>query len=94
LAFTGRSRPAGADASRDWLAMGGAAGFEVEDVVVLRDSHENWTRLYEQWVAHEAELRAELGDRAAGNLIREATLSLHREESLPAAMLFVLRAPA
>jgi ubiquinone/menaquinone biosynthesis C-methylase UbiE len=89
LAFTARIRPG----TGDWPAMAASVGLEVEDTVVNHDEREQWRRLHDSWLANEAELRAELGDEAAGNLIREATQARERSSDLPPAVLLVLRRP-
>jgi hypothetical protein len=45
------------------------------------------------WRRRKRELRAELGDEAAGNLIREATQARERSSDLAPAVLLVLRRP-
>jgi ubiquinone/menaquinone biosynthesis C-methylase UbiE len=88
LAFTARISPT---ATGDWPAMAASVGLEVEDTIVDRDEGGHWRRLHESWLAHEAQLRDELGDAAAGNLIREATKFRQLRDELPPAVLLVLR---
>jgi error-prone DNA polymerase len=68
LALTVRIRPG----RSDWPAMARSVGLEVEDSLVLQEHDEFWGRLHASWLAHESDLRTELGDRAADNFIVEA----------------------
>ncbi len=77
----------------DWPVMARTAGFEVEEILADQDRDLTWSRLYALWLAHEAELRADVGDHAAGNLILEATLARQRSVALPEPVLLVLRRP-
>lgn len=90
LAFTARVRPGGRG---DWPAMAASVGLQVEGSLVNRDHDEFWRGLHGSWLAHESKLHAELGDRAAGNLILEARQALQRSEDLPPHELLVLRRP-
>jgi hypothetical protein len=90
LAFTCRLRTQG---TQDWHAMAADAGLEVEDTTIIPGNEEFWQRLHGLWLAHEAELRAELGERAADNLIREATAAGERPADVPPVVLLVLRRP-
>jgi ubiquinone/menaquinone biosynthesis C-methylase UbiE len=90
LAFTARVRSGGAS---DWPAMAESVGLDIEDTVSVPRDDEHWRRLHGSWLAHESELRAELGDQAAGNLIAEATRSLAERADYPPAVLMVLRRP-
>jgi hypothetical protein len=62
--------------------------------VVHREIDEFWSRLHALWLGHEADLRAEVGDRATGNVILEATLTQQGAEARPPTALLVLRRPA
>jgi SAM-dependent methyltransferase len=88
LAATVRVHPGGRG---DWPAMAGSVGLMVEDSLVNREHDGFWRRLHTSWLECEAQLRAELGDRAAGNLIVEARQALQRSEGLPPHELLVLR---
>jgi hypothetical protein len=90
LAVTVRVRPGGAG---DWPAIARSVGWVVEDSLINRDHDESWRRLFGSWLAHESQLRGELGDRAAENLISEARQALQRSEDLPPPALLVLRRP-
>ena len=90
LALTVRVRP---DSLSDWPVMARSVGLEVEDSVINRDHDEFWRRLHASWLAHESELRAEMGTRAADNFMVEARQSLDRTEELPPHELLVLRRP-
>jgi ubiquinone/menaquinone biosynthesis C-methylase UbiE len=76
----------------DWPATARSVGLEVEDSPILQEHDEFWRRLHTSYLTHESELRAELGDRAAGNLIVEARVSLQSVD-LPPHQLLVLRRP-
>lgn len=88
LALTVRVSPGGRG---DWPAMAKSVGLAVEDSLVNRDHDTLWRRLHASWLAHESQLRAELGERAAGNLLLEARQALQRSEDLPPHELLVLR---
>jgi len=90
LAVTVRVSPGGVG---DWPAMARSVGWEVEDSLVNRDLDAFWRRLHGSWLAHEPQLRSELGDRAADNLISEARQALQRSENIPPHELLVLRRP-
>jgi SAM-dependent methyltransferase len=90
LALTVRVRSGGPG---DWPAIARSVGWEVEDSLVNRDHDEYWRRLHGSWLAHEPQLRSELGDRAADNLISEARQALERSEDFPPHELLVLRRP-
>jgi SAM-dependent methyltransferase len=90
LAVTVRVRPGGAG---DWPAMAGSVGWDVEDSLINHGHDAFWRRLHGSWLAHEPQLRSELGDRAADNLIKEATQALQRSVDLPPHELLVLRRP-
>ncbi|WP_406278632.1 hypothetical protein OHT93_37580 [Streptomyces sp. NBC_00191] len=47
------------------------AGFEVEHVQERPEEPQLWGRLYGLWVAHEADLRRELGDAQAEMMLGE-----------------------
>lgn len=78
----------------DWPAMARSVGFDVEDMLADDDRDRTWQRLYALWLAHEADLRADIGDHAAGNLILEARRAQQRLVALPRSVLLVLRRPA
>jgi SAM-dependent methyltransferase len=91
-ALTVRSRPG--VAGKDWLSMARAAGLTVEETLPNPYHDEHWLRLYTLWLAHADELRAELGDRAADNLLAEARDGQQRQwDGLPPPLLLVLRRP-
>ncbi|MCP3822101.1 methyltransferase domain-containing protein [Streptomyces sp. A3M-1-3] len=48
------------------------AGFEVEHIDERPGEPAMWRRLYGLWIAHEADLRRDLGDVQAENMLREA----------------------
>jgi SAM-dependent methyltransferase len=91
LAITVRTRPGGPG---DWPALAVAADLEVEASEEYRDHDDIWRRLHGSWLAHEREMRAELGERAAENLLLEARQALARTEQPPPAELLILRRPA
>jgi ubiquinone/menaquinone biosynthesis C-methylase UbiE len=89
-AVTLRSRPG--VAGKDWLAMAEAAGFTVEEAMPNPYHDRHWPRLYQVWLAHADELRAELSELAADNLLAEARDGRTREwDDLPPPLLLVLR---
>jgi ubiquinone/menaquinone biosynthesis C-methylase UbiE len=91
-AVTARSHPGVAD--RDWPAMAEAAGFTVEETLPNPHHDGHWQRLHAAWLAHAGGLRAELGDRAAENLLTEARDSQARQwDGLPPPLLLILRRP-
>jgi len=89
LAATVRTRDG--DGPRDWPAMATGAGFAVEASLPIPGRDEFWQRLYRLWFAHEPELRVQLGDRVADNLLREARPAVARTDEPPRAVLLVLR---
>jgi ubiquinone/menaquinone biosynthesis C-methylase UbiE len=91
LAFTARVQPGGRG---DWPATAESAGLVVEDRLATVDNDEFWHRLHASWLAHEAQLRAELGTRAADNLIAEAVWARQLSPDLPSLELLMLRRPA
>jgi ubiquinone/menaquinone biosynthesis C-methylase UbiE len=80
-----------ADQPDRWATMAEPAGLQVEESLVNPHHREPFRRLFELWQAHERGLRAELGDRATDNLIREARSAPSLPESVP--LLLVLRSP-
>ncbi|GAA5194657.1 hypothetical protein GCM10023322_59540 [Rugosimonospora acidiphila] len=79
LVATVRERPAGEDG---WAVLAAEAGLELESSTVHVGHDDFWTRLYALWEEHEAGLRAEVGDAATDNFLREAAgsrTSPHRE---------------
>jgi ubiquinone/menaquinone biosynthesis C-methylase UbiE len=91
-ALTVRSRPG--VAGKDWLAMARAAGLTVEETLPNPYHDEHWQRLYAVWLANANQLRAELGERAANNLLAEARDGQARQwDGLPPPLLLVLCRP-
>ncbi|QSB13403.1 methyltransferase domain-containing protein [Natronosporangium hydrolyticum] len=91
-ALTVRSRPG--VVGKDWQAMALAAGLVVEDALPNPYHDQHWQRLYAIWLANADELRSELGDRAADNLLAEARAGQRRRwDGLPPPLLLVLRRP-
>jgi ubiquinone/menaquinone biosynthesis C-methylase UbiE len=86
--LTARERPAD---QPDWDEFAASAGLRVERSLVIPEVDGHWDRLYEQWLAHEAQLREELGDRVATNLINEARTGLPADMRTRRAVLVVLR---
>ncbi|WP_084556300.1 class I SAM-dependent methyltransferase [Couchioplanes caeruleus] len=89
LVLTVREQPAGAD---DWQTMAAHAGLEVEQALLNEHHHDFWLRLFALWREHADELRTELGERAAANLLREASQPRSVLEERPA-FLMVMRRP-
>lgn len=52
-----------------------------------------WRRLYELWIAHEADLRHHLGDVQAQNMLHEATRTLPRLDNRHAFVMTLRRLP-
>ncbi|MFF1443325.1 class I SAM-dependent methyltransferase [Streptomyces sp. NPDC058295] len=69
LVLTRASRQAIAPA---WEGQARAAGLTVEHVDERPAEPATWDRLYRLWIGHSAELRRELGEVAAQNMLREA----------------------
>jgi ubiquinone/menaquinone biosynthesis C-methylase UbiE len=69
LVFTAREPAAG---QPSWSELAAGAGLLVEQRQPIPELDERWQRLYELWLAHAGELRTELGDAAADNLLTEA----------------------
>ena len=67
--LTAREQPAAADR---WPALAAAAGFDVERILDNTEHDGFWRRLFASYPEHAAALRAELGERAGGNLLLEA----------------------
>jgi SAM-dependent methyltransferase len=78
----------------DWPSMARSVGLDIEHSLVNQEHDEFWRRLHTSWLAHESELRSEVGDRAADNLVAEAQMALQRPTDLPPHRLLVLRRPA
>jgi ubiquinone/menaquinone biosynthesis C-methylase UbiE len=87
--LTARERPTG---EPDWDDLAAEAGLRVDRTVPMPDVDPHWERLYEQWLAHETELREELGEQVAANLIREASHGLPPTARTRQPLLLVLRA--
>jgi len=86
--LTAREQPADADS---WPAMAVAAGFDVELILHNAEHDGFWRRLFTSYPENAAALRAELGERAADNLLLEAELSLANGFPERPAQLLVLR---
>jgi ubiquinone/menaquinone biosynthesis C-methylase UbiE len=91
FAFTGRLAP---DGRNDWPAMAATVGLDVEQTLLYEGHDEIWHRLHSSWLEHETALRAELGDRAADNLMAEARQALGETTERPPVHLIVLRRAA
>ncbi|MFF8035848.1 class I SAM-dependent methyltransferase [Streptomyces sp. NPDC016626] len=76
-----------------WMEQARAAGLMVEHVDERPAEPALWERLYRLWIAHADELRSELGEVQAQNMLREAHRVL---PTLPGrrAVLLTLRRPA
>lgn len=76
-----------------WTEQARAAGLTVEHVDERPAEPTTWERLYRLWIAHADELRSELGEAQAQNMLREADRVL---PTLPGrrAVLLTLRRPA
>jgi len=86
--LTVREQPADADS---WPTMATVAGFDVELILDNAEHDGFWRRLFASYPENAAALRAELGDRAADNLILEAELSMAKGFPGRQAQLLVLR---
>jgi hypothetical protein len=86
--LTAREQPADADS---WPVMATAAGFDVELILDNTEHDGFWKRLFASYPENAAALRAELGERAAGNLLLEAELALAKGFPQRPAQLLVLR---
>ncbi|GAB1688210.1 class I SAM-dependent methyltransferase [Krasilnikovia sp. M28-CT-15] len=86
--LTVREQPADAD---DWPTMAAVAGFDAELVLDNTEHDGFWRRLFMSYPGNAAGLRAELGARAADNLLLEAELFLAAEAPKRRAQLLVLR---
>jgi SAM-dependent methyltransferase len=69
LAFTGVNNPAKGQA---WEPLLAGAGLRLVDRLPVKGWADRWLALYALWLAHEDELRAEVGEAAAEALLREA----------------------
>ncbi|MGW1496806.1 class I SAM-dependent methyltransferase [Streptomyces sp. NPDC002402] len=76
----------------DLVGPAESAGFEVEHVQERPDEPELWRRLYGLWVAHEADLRRELGDAQAETMLGEGARMLPRLDGRRA-VIVTLRRP-
>jgi ubiquinone/menaquinone biosynthesis C-methylase UbiE len=70
LVFSGRTARLDAPS---WAGMASLAGLDVEASHINREHDEHWQRLYDLWLSHADQLRADVGDAVADNLLREAT---------------------
>jgi len=64
------------DTSAPWAGQAKHAGLVVEHVDERPDEPAMWERLYGLWIAHEPQLRRELGDAQAQNMLAEAERTL------------------
>lgn len=87
LVLTVRQAPAG---TIDWHTMAANAGLDVEQALTNEQDRDFWLRLFALWLQHADELRAEVGERAAANLLREASQPHTALEERPA-LLMVMR---
>ncbi|GAA0667160.1 hypothetical protein GCM10009535_53750 [Streptomyces thermocarboxydovorans] len=87
------TRAARQGAAPAWTEQARAAGLTVEHVDERPAEPALWERLYQLWIAHADELRSELGEAQAQNMLREAHQVLPK---LPGrrAVLLTLRRPA
>lgn len=69
-----------------------AAGLDLEERTVEPGVHDQWRRVYANWLAHEADLRAAVGDPATDLLVEEANSAASIYRRTP--ILLVLRRPA
>ncbi|MCG8917875.1 class I SAM-dependent methyltransferase [Actinokineospora sp. PR83] len=83
--FTGR------EGASSWTAMVEKAGLVLEDRLVHEGANARWLRLFDLWLRHERELRAELGDAAAAQMVEEARAGHRLVETAP--LVFVTRRP-
>lgn len=91
-ALTARSQAGVQD--KDWLSLATATGLTVEQTLINPFHDMHWQRLYGLWLSNADDLRAELGDRAADNLLAEARIGRTLPwERLPPPLLIVLRRP-
>lgn len=86
--LTAREQPADAES---WPTMATAAGFDLELIVDNNGHDDFWRRLFTSYPENAATLRAQLGKRAAENLMVEAELSLAKGFPQRQAQLLVLR---
>jgi SAM-dependent methyltransferase len=86
--LTVREQPADADG---WPATATAAGFDVELILDNTEHDGFWRRLFASFPENAAVLRAELGERAADNMMLEAELFLTKGFPERRAQLLVLR---
>ncbi|MFE2965813.1 class I SAM-dependent methyltransferase [Streptomyces sp. NPDC059340] len=81
------------DSPPAWKEQATDAGFEVEHIDERPGEPAMWRRLYELWIAHEADLRRHLGDVQAQNMLHEATRTLPRLDNRHAFMMTLRRLP-
>ncbi|MEU4625420.1 class I SAM-dependent methyltransferase [Actinoplanes sp. NPDC023801] len=86
--LTAREQPADVGS---WPTMATAAGFDVELVLPNTEHDDFWRRLFASYPENAAALRAELGERAANNLMLEAEIALAKGLPKRQAQLLVLR---
>ncbi|PPK67968.1 class I SAM-dependent methyltransferase [Actinokineospora auranticolor] len=77
------------DTHADWTALLDTAGFALENTLVHEGTTERWLRLFDLWVEHEAELRAEIGDEMTGYLLEESSTRSRLDGTTP--LVFVAR---
>ncbi|MEV8396739.1 class I SAM-dependent methyltransferase [Streptomyces niveus] len=77
-----------------WETEARAAGLVLEHVDERPHEPLIWERLYRLWIGHEQELRAELGDVQADNMLREAHQKLPTLPGRRAVLLTLRRPPA
>ncbi|MFI6689046.1 class I SAM-dependent methyltransferase [Streptomyces sp. NPDC050485] len=70
-----------------------AAGFAVEHIGERPGEPAMWARLYRLWIAHEADLRRELGNDQAQNMLNEANRMLPRLAGRRSLVLTLRRQP-
>jgi ubiquinone/menaquinone biosynthesis C-methylase UbiE len=69
-----------------------SAGFTVEHIDRRRDEPELWRHVYQLWIAHEDDLRRELGHDQADNMLAEAHRMLPRLDDRRSVMVTLRRA--
>ncbi|MER6367416.1 class I SAM-dependent methyltransferase [Streptomyces mirabilis] len=77
-----------------WEEQARAAGLVVEHVDERPAEPAMWARLYQLWIDHEDELRRELGDDQADNMLQEARKRLPALPGRRAVLLTLRRSPA
>ncbi|OLR90964.1 class I SAM-dependent methyltransferase [Actinokineospora bangkokensis] len=79
------------EGAKSWTPLILGAGFELEDRLVHEGANARWLRLFDLWLRHEDDLRAEVGDEAAADMIAEAREGHRLVETSP--LVFVARRP-